>query len=340
MSNVQVVQQNSRGLIGVPDWVLQTSTLTRLSLRKNQIALLSRDIAQLPLLKHLDFSENQLMSLPPEIGLLTELQSVLLAFNHLSVLPRTLSLCVNIESLDLKANKLTAIPSFFTRFVRLARLDLANNVLQAKKSEFAEAAVDNPLDALWNLTSLVSLSLDGNNLHQLPPQICNLTNLERLSAAGCGLTSVPVHVCALEKMRQLLISANSIRRLPRHMGNTLLQLMELDCDDTAVSDLPASIGRCTNLTRLRMNNCPLIWPLDDLVMQGPSSVLRFLAEREAADLHAPPKQQLYVSIDVAAVPSPLTKHTMSGLSRFYKDKLKNTDDVFREKYDLSSNTSN
>jgi Leucine-rich repeat (LRR) protein len=130
MSNLHAIQQNGRGLSGIPDWVLQTSTLTRLSLRKNRIALLSQEIAQLPHLKCLDFSENQLVSLPPEIGLLTELQSVLLAFNHLTTLPRTFSLCVNVESLDLKGNKLTSIPFFFTRFVRLARLDMTNNVLQ------------------------------------------------------------------------------------------------------------------------------------------------------------------------------------------------------------------
>ncbi len=141
MSNLQAVQQNGRALVGIPDWVLQTSSLTRLSLRKNQIALLSREISQLPLLKYLDFSENQWVALPPEIGLLTELQSVLLAFNHLCVLPRTLSLCVNIESLDLKGNKLTNVPFFFTRFVRLSRLDYTNNALQVTSGLFGFANV-------------------------------------------------------------------------------------------------------------------------------------------------------------------------------------------------------
>lgn len=130
MSNQQSIQQNGRGIISIPQWILQTSNLTRLSLRKNQIALLSNEISQLPHLKHLDFSENQLVALPPEIGLLTELQNLLLAFNNLSILPRTFSLCVNVESLDLKGNKLTNVPFFFTRFVRLARLDMTNNVLQ------------------------------------------------------------------------------------------------------------------------------------------------------------------------------------------------------------------
>jgi Leucine-rich repeat (LRR) protein len=130
MSNLKAIQQNGRGLTSVPDWILQTSSLTRLSLRKNRIALLSRDVCQYPLLKCLDLSENELVALPPEIGLLTALQSLLLAFNHLSILPRTFGLCVNIESLDLKGNKLTNVPFFFTRFVRLTRLDFTNNVLQ------------------------------------------------------------------------------------------------------------------------------------------------------------------------------------------------------------------
>lgn len=172
-------------------------------------------------------------------------------------------------------------------------------------------------------------------MQQLPPQICNLTNLERLSAAGCGLTSLPIYVCALNKMRQLLISANCFSRLPRHMGNSMVNLMELDCDDTDVSDLPASIGRCTNLTRLRMNNCPLIWPLDTLVMQGPSSVLRYLADRESADLHAPPKENRRHWEATLVEADSLTALNLSGVSRFYKESLKKTHLQYREQYDMT-----
>ncbi len=205
---------------------------------------------------------------------------------------------------------------------------------QAQKSEFAEADAEHPLNALWNLTSLVSLSLDGNNLQELPPQICNLTNLERLSAAGCGLAIIPMHLVALARMRQLLMSANPVNRLPRNIGNSWTHLIELDFDDTNISDLPASIGRCTNLTRLRMNNCPLIWPLDKLSMQGPSCVLQFLADRESADVHAPSKQlQKAVEKDVK-VSNPISQYTVSGLSRYYKDQLHKTDQHFREKFDL------
>ncbi len=210
--------------------------------------------------------------------------------------------------------------------------------MQAQKSEYGEAESDHPLNTLWNLTSLVSLSLDGNNLQQLPPQICNLTNLERLSAASCSLTSIPMHLGALEKLRQLLLSANPVNRLPRNMGNTMSHLTELDCDDTNVSDLPASVGRCTNLTRLRLNNCPLIWPLDTLVMQGPSSVLRFLADRESADVHAPPRQVQNAAEEGPKVSSPLSQYTVSGLSRYYKDQLQKTELQFREEFDVSRST--
>ncbi len=183
----------------------------------------------------------------------------------------------------------------------------------------------------------MSLSLDGNNLQQLPPQISNLTILERLSVAGCGLTSIPMHVVALERMRQLLISANPVNRLPRNIGNAMSYLVELDCDDTNVTDLPASIGRCTNLTRLRMNNCPLIWPLDELAMQGPSSVLRFLADRESSDVHAPPKQLVSAVEESPKITSPLSRYTVSGLSRFYKSQLQKTDLQFREQHDIPNN---
>ncbi len=133
-------------------------------------------------------------------------------------------------------------------------------------------------------------------------------------------------------MRQLLLSANHMSELSRNIGNAMMQVMELDCDDTEVCDLPVSIARCSNLTRLRMNNCPLIWPLDNLVMQGPNYVLRYLADRESADVHAPPKR---VSQDSPFVPTVLSTYHVSGLSRFYKEQLKETDKQFREQYDIS-----
>jgi hypothetical protein len=119
------------------------------------------------------------------------------------------------------------------------------------------------------------------------------------------------------------------------MGNSMVSLIELDCDDTEVSDLPPSIGRCTNLTRLRMSNCPLIWPLDNLVMQGPSSVLRYLAEREAADVHAPPEQLKRAEGGSPEKSIMITAHSVKGLSRYYNQLLKNSDSDFREKHDMA-----
>ena len=263
---MQIVQENSKSLRSIPNWVLETTSITRLSLRKNNISLVPNDIAQLSHLKRLDLSENQLYSIPAEVGFLTCLEILQLANNHISSLPRTLGKCFNLQILDVKANKITAIPHFFTRLVSLLRLDVSHNALSATKSEFLPAEADGPLDSLWHLTSLVSLTLDGNNIQRLPANIAQLTNIERLALANCGLNALPSHICALVKMKQLFLSDNSFVKLPKLFGNMLL-LQELDCDDTLVRDLPATMGRCTNLTRLRMTNCPLNWPLNDLVMQ-------------------------------------------------------------------------
>ena len=70
-------------------------------------------------------------------------------------------------------------------------------------------------------------------------------------------------------------------------------------------------------------------------MQGASSVLRYLADRESADVHAPPRQIQRFSQYTAEVSSELSSYTVSGLSRFYKEQLKKTDVQFREKYDIT-----
>ena len=263
--SMATVQENSKNLRTIPTWVLESTCIT-LSLRKNNISVVPNDIAQLSQLKRLDLSENQLYSIPAEIGFLTRLEVLQLASNHISALPRTLGKLFNLQILDIKANRITELPHFFTRLVGLLRLDISHNALSTKNSEYLPGETDGPLDSLWHLTSLVSLSLEGNLIEQLPANIAQLTNLERLALANCGLNALPSHLCALVKMKQLFLSDNSFHRLPKLFGNLLL-LQELDCDDTLVRDLPATMGRCTNLTRLRMTNCPLNWPLDGLVLQ-------------------------------------------------------------------------
>ena len=57
-------------------------------------------------------------------------------------------------------------------------------------------------------------------------------------------------------------------------------------------------------------------------MQGPSSVLRFLADREAADLHAPPKENRRHFEDTLVEANSLSAFNLSGVSRFYKESLK------------------
>ncbi|XP_042478972.1 disease resistance protein RPV1-like isoform X2 [Macadamia integrifolia] len=112
--------------------------------------------------------------------------------------------------------------------------------------------------SVGQLERLVFLSLkDCGNLRNLPNSICELKSLENLILCGC---------LKLEK-------------LPEEFGN-MRCLRELIVDDTAIQELPLSIGRLKNLRCLSLNGCkrstskdwnPFIWFWNSSPRKNPDS---------------------------------------------------------------------
>jgi len=66
----------------------------------------------------------------------------------------------------------------------------------------------------FRLSQLRILSLDNNELHQLPLELCAVSALEELYVANNELTSLPVAIGCLTKLCRLHVQKNKLRELP------------------------------------------------------------------------------------------------------------------------------
>ncbi|KAI8807201.1 hypothetical protein BJ742DRAFT_773427 [Cladochytrium replicatum] len=181
----------------------------------------------------LDLSLNRLSSLPPRLA------------HHLPSLTR-LNLAHN-QLADLPASLLAALPS-------LTVLNLQSNAL----TTFPPA--DLPRSALRNLRYL---RLDDNKLRYLDTSIVQFAALESLvlgsDFGGNQLTELPTGVFPhMHGLTELVASRNELVCLPEDIGSEGSALKTIDVAENKLESIPASIGLCSNLTKLNLGRNKLV----------------------------------------------------------------------------------
>jgi GTPase SAR1 family protein len=102
---------------------------------------------------------------------------------------------------------------------------------------------------------LVSLSLQNNQLRELPPEIAKLMQLQRLDLSSTQITQLTAEIAQLIRLQVLRLSNTPLRRLP------------------------SELGWLTNLTGLELYNCSnLLSPPPEIVARGTDAILTFLRE--------------------------------------------------------------
>ena len=79
-----------------------------------------------------------------------------------------------------------------------------------------------------SLVSIQHLSVDNNQLTELPIEFCALTTLEEFHAAGNKLTSLPLEIGYLISLEKLYLQRNKIRELPEVRGTQASQRWYLE----------------------------------------------------------------------------------------------------------------
>ncbi|KAJ6974589.1 disease resistance protein RPV1-like [Populus alba x Populus x berolinensis] len=157
----------------------------------------------------------------------------------------------NLKILNLSNSKFAKTPNFLDVF-RLERLILEDcrNLAEVHQS-------------VGHLKELVHLSLKGCcSLTNLPGSICNLKSLETLDISMCSrLENLPEHLGVMESLTELIADETAIRQLPssvgqlKRLGNSLSLLRGLDLSYRGLSEGEISIdlGSLSSLQELNLS---------------------------------------------------------------------------------------
>ncbi|KAJ1280005.1 hypothetical protein BS78_04G199100 [Paspalum vaginatum] len=241
----------------IPDGVWQMPNIEQLILSENNLSGgIPQALSKLSSLTELSLTSNMIgNALPSNIGdALPNLQSLLLGDNNFNgSIPASLGNISGLKQLQLADNYFVGqIPSSFGKLPQLIVLDLGLNYLQATDSQGWEF-----LDALANCTSLIELSLAGNDLHgHIPNSIGNLsTTLKYLLIGGNNLSGVvPPSIGKLSGLVQLSLDQNNLTGTIEEWVGNMTNLIELHLQSNSFTGtVPPSIGHLTQLTYFNLS---------------------------------------------------------------------------------------
>jgi small GTP-binding protein len=110
----------------------------------------------------------------------------------------------------------------------------------------------NGFDNIGALSALTHLSLNNNNLNDLPGSMGQLSNLTHLNISSNKLNKLPASIGKLSKLAHLNMSSNSLNELPEFIGG-LSNLILLDANFNQLKELPDSIGKLSKLSSVRVS---------------------------------------------------------------------------------------
>ncbi|TMW66370.1 hypothetical protein Poli38472_004135 [Pythium oligandrum] len=206
-------------LQSLPDQVIGTGkyklaeTLIQLNVSKNRIGSLPKAIGELFALQTLIAEECGLTSIDSSITMLNQLQHLRLRKNFLTAdavnaffeFGEQANCRHSLKELDLRNNYLTEVPSRCQVLFTVDTLLLSYNRIQTLEG-FPWASMkrlsvislsDNQLESLgtvYELPLLTSLSVENNNLRQIPAELGNCENLRALYIVGNPQRSVRLNI--------------------------------------------------------------------------------------------------------------------------------------------------
>ncbi|EYC40985.1 hypothetical protein Y032_0587g345 [Ancylostoma ceylanicum] len=105
---------------------------------------------------------------------------------------------------------------------RVHRILSEDEINQGKTTRWTEleihGRVKNLSNALWQVSHLSALFLNGNQLTRVPPEISQLTNLTMLDLSHNKLRSLPAELGDMISLCHLYLNHNQLRVLPYELG--------------------------------------------------------------------------------------------------------------------------
>ena len=108
---------------------------------------------------------------------------------------------------------------------------------------------------IGQLVKLEILSLNGNQISQLPDTIANAKNLKELNLHANRFQKFPMVLTKLRKLDVVDLSSNNITNIQNDEISEL-QLTELNLNQNQLSSLSKGLAKCPRLKTLRLDeNC-------------------------------------------------------------------------------------
>lgn len=217
----------------------------------------------------LDFSFNTLTDLPNCVTTLANLQILDLRSNFLQKIPECVQKLLNLQHLLLAGNLIEDLNGVsLKRALKLKRLDLSYNLILSLTFNFWPLKSLEYLDLSHNSITLVpksfapqhnlkTLLLSHNKINKIPQALAMLSNLEILDLSSNNIFSLPHGLFELmHSLRRLLLNQNPLTDIPEL--SDLISLELLDLSETAITKIPVSIAKLSQLNSLYLDD-----PVDD-----------------------------------------------------------------------------
>jgi Leucine-rich repeat (LRR) protein len=188
-------------------------------------------VTELLTLKTLNLSHRRLVEVPKQIGYLLSLEELCLANNHLPYVTYSIGNCQSLRQLNLSHNNLTRLPATISQLTALQVLNISNNSFQQFPQVVSELSSltkllfefngpyldDKSLVCIGQLQLLEALSLQYNDLVELPNELGQLHNLRLLDVSFNHLDTLPKEIQQLPKLKWLSTRCNSQKIVPAHL---------------------------------------------------------------------------------------------------------------------------
>jgi Leucine-rich repeat (LRR) protein/signal recognition particle receptor subunit beta len=106
---------------------------------------------------------------------------------------------------------------------------------------------------IGKLTQLTNLTLNNNQITEIPETIGKLTQLTNLILNNNEIVEIPETIGKLTQLTNLTLNNNQITEIPETIGK-LTQLTNLLFNNNIIAKIPSSIGKLNTLTWVRLNN--------------------------------------------------------------------------------------
>lgn len=137
-----------------------------------------------------------------------------------------------------------------------------------------------PTNIAYGLVNLEKLSIHLNKIRFLPLSIGEMKSLRYLDVHFNELHGLPQSIGKLTNLEYLNISSNfnDMTQLPETVGG-LVNLRELDLSNNQIRALPYAFCRLEKLTKLNLDQNPIIVPPLEVLNQGVEAMKEFMAKR-------------------------------------------------------------